>query len=123
MCVFRCCLAISFLIAAVSAQQVQPNPAVADQVSAERLFAHIRILASDEFEGRGPGSHGEDKTVEYLIAQFRNANLLPGNPDGTYIQSVPLTVFSSHGCIRFHGAKEDCSLSDNETLVYALRVS
>jgi hypothetical protein len=123
MCVFRCCLAISFLIATVSAQQVQPNPGVAVQVSAERLFAHIRILASDEFEGRGPGSHGEDKTVEYLIAQFRKAKLLPGNPDGTYIQSVPLTVLNSHGSIRFHSAKEDYSLSENEALVYSLRVS
>jgi len=32
---------------------------------------HIRTLASDEFEGRGPGSAGEKQTVEYLIHQFR----------------------------------------------------
>ena len=58
--------------------------------SADRLLGHVRILASDEFEGRAPGSPGEEKTVNYLIEQFKSIGLEPGNPDGTFVQRVPL---------------------------------
>jgi Zn-dependent M28 family amino/carboxypeptidase len=54
------------------------------------MLAHIRSLSSDEFEGRGPGSKGEELTLQYLQDQFRGAGLEPGNPDGTYLQSVRL---------------------------------
>ena len=46
-------------------------------------------LASDEFEGRAPGSAGEDKTVAYLEAQFERLGLKPGNGD-SYFQTVPM---------------------------------
>ena len=59
-------------------------------ISAGRLMDDIRILSSDKFEGRGPGSNGEKLTLEYLQGQFRQAGLQPGNPDGTYLQKVPL---------------------------------
>ena len=49
----------------------------------------VKTLASDEFEGRGPGSVGEDKTVEYLQAQMRRIGLQPGNGD-SYFQDVPM---------------------------------
>jgi Zn-dependent M28 family amino/carboxypeptidase len=52
------------------------------------MLAHIRTLSSDEFEGRGPGSKGEELTIQYLQDQFRREGLEPGNPDGTYLQSV-----------------------------------
>src|SRR5262249_32894469 len=48
---------------------------------------------SDEFEGRGPGTSGETKTVSYLTGQFKELGLKPGNPDGTYTQEVPLVGF------------------------------
>jgi len=51
---------------------------------------HIRTLSSDEFEGRSPGSKGEQLTVAYLEDQFRGMGLEPGNPDGSYLQKVPL---------------------------------
>ncbi len=50
---------------------------------------HVRVLASDEFEGRAPGTPGEDKTVEYLKAQFQRMGLKPGNGD-SYFQTVPM---------------------------------
>ena len=53
-------------------------------------MAHIQQLSSDEFEGRAPGTEGGAKTVTYLIDQFRSLGLEPGNPDGTYVQPVPL---------------------------------
>jgi Zn-dependent M28 family amino/carboxypeptidase len=45
-------------------------------------------LASDEFEGRAPGTPGEDKTVAYLIEEFKQAGLEPGN-NGSWTQTVP----------------------------------
>jgi len=50
---------------------------------------HVRMLASDAFEGRAPGTPGEEKTVEYLKAQFERMGLKPGNGD-SYFQTVPM---------------------------------
>ncbi len=73
-------------------------PSVPDKAlnsfSGERILAHIRTLSSDEFEGRGPGSRGEQLTIRYLEDQFRSAGLEPGNPDGTYLQNVPLVAIT-----------------------------
>jgi Zn-dependent M28 family amino/carboxypeptidase len=66
-----------------------PAPALAS-LSGDRILEHIRVLSADEYEGRAPGSKGEQLTVQYLQDQFRGAGLEPGNPDGTYLQSVPL---------------------------------
>jgi hypothetical protein len=54
------------------------------------VLEHTRKLSSDEFEGRLPGTKGEELTVAYLIDQFKKAGLKPGNTDGTYVQKVPL---------------------------------
>jgi Zn-dependent M28 family amino/carboxypeptidase len=54
------------------------------------VVAHTKMLSSDEFEGRLPGTKGEEKTVAYLIDQFKKAGLKPGNTNGTYTQKVPL---------------------------------
>jgi Zn-dependent M28 family amino/carboxypeptidase len=55
-----------------------------------RILNHIKVLASDEFQGRKPGTEGENKTVAYLEAEFKKLGLKPGNTDGTYIQKVPM---------------------------------
>jgi Zn-dependent M28 family amino/carboxypeptidase len=54
------------------------------------VLTDIRKLSSDEFEGRLPGTKGEQLTVAYLIDQFKAAGLEPGNPDGSWTQKVPL---------------------------------
>ncbi|MEO7189978.1 MAG: M28 family metallopeptidase [Vicinamibacterales bacterium] len=59
-------------------------------LNTDAMIADIRRLASDEFEGRAPGSNGEVLTVQYLTEEMRAAGLQPGNPDGTWIQKVPL---------------------------------
>ena len=59
-------------------------------ISTEAVIAHIEVLASDEFEGRAPGSAGEARTVAYLTDQFQQLGLAPGNPNGTFVQAVPL---------------------------------
>jgi Zn-dependent M28 family amino/carboxypeptidase len=61
------------------------------------LISHIRVLASDSFQGRAPGTPGEHKTVAYLEQQFRAIGLQPGNTDGSYIQKVPLVGITPDG--------------------------
>ncbi|MCY4027210.1 MAG: M28 family metallopeptidase [Acidobacteria bacterium] len=67
-----------------------PPAEIAPGISGETLLAATETLASDEFEGRAPGSEGETKTVAFLMEQFSAAGLTPGNPDGTWVQQVPL---------------------------------
>jgi len=62
----------------------------APSIDPARLEAHIRVLSSDEFEGRGPATPGEEKTVAYISEQFRLAGLEPGGPNGSWFQEVPL---------------------------------
>jgi len=59
-------------------------------VDPQAILAHTRVLSSDEYEGRGPGTKGEELTVGYLVDQFKKLGLKPGNTDGTYVQKVPL---------------------------------
>jgi Zn-dependent M28 family amino/carboxypeptidase len=59
-------------------------------IDPQRLSEITRTLASDEFEGRAPGTPGETKTIAYLVEQFKAAGLEPGGPDGSYTQVVPL---------------------------------
>jgi len=59
-------------------------------IDGNRVLEHTKTLASDEFEGRKPGSPGEDLTVAYIIDQFKKAGLKPGHPDGTFVQKVPM---------------------------------
>jgi Zn-dependent M28 family amino/carboxypeptidase len=80
-----------FLFALTGCASAPSAPDAALQsLSADRLLDHIRILSSDQFEGRGPGSKGEQLTIQYLQGQFKQLGLEPGNPNGTYLQNVPL---------------------------------
>jgi Zn-dependent M28 family amino/carboxypeptidase len=83
-----------------TASQAAPNfpaalrPAL-DSITAADLLRHIKVLASDQFEGRGPGTKGETLSVNYITDQFKKFGLKPGNPDGTYVQKVPLMGFQA----------------------------
>jgi Zn-dependent M28 family amino/carboxypeptidase len=66
-----------------------------DAITADGLLAHIKTLASDEFEGRAPGSKGEELSIKYIADQFKTIGLKAGNPDGTYFQEVPLAGIKS----------------------------
>src|SRR5258708_7419692 len=63
--------------------------------SGSELLADIKTLSSDKFEGRGPGSNGEKQTVAFLTERFKTLGLKPGNPDGTYVQKVPMVGLSA----------------------------
>ncbi|MES2859419.1 MAG: M28 family metallopeptidase [Pseudomonadota bacterium] len=75
------------LAAPAFAQVAVVNP---DAISADNLTAITATLASDQFEGRAPGTPGEDKTIGYLIGRFQALGLEPGGVDGSWVQPVPL---------------------------------
>lgn len=66
------------------------SAAGADSVDPKRLSEVVRVLASDEFEGRAPGTAGETKTINYLVETFRGLGLEPGGAKGSWTQEVPL---------------------------------
>ncbi|MDB4068597.1 M28 family peptidase [Pseudomonadales bacterium] len=64
--------------------------ASAAQIDTERLVEMVKVLASDEFEGRAPGGPGEAKTIAYLTSRFAALGLVPGGKDASWTQAVPL---------------------------------
>jgi Zn-dependent M28 family amino/carboxypeptidase len=91
--IWRLLLATFFCAAASLAgndelkERLQP---ALEAITPDGLLAHIKVLASDEFEGRAPGTKGEELSVKYITDQFKKIGLKPGNPDGSYTQEVPL---------------------------------
>jgi len=59
-------------------------------VDVDAVLRHTKVLSSDEYQGRAPGTKGEELTVRYLQDQFKRAGLKSRNTDGTYVQKVPL---------------------------------
>ncbi|ODT64031.1 MAG: peptidase M20, partial [Phenylobacterium sp. SCN 69-14] len=76
-------------------------PALAADLDPAKIAEHVKILADDSFEGRGPATAGETKTVEYIIQQYKAAGLQPGGDlaDGqrAWTQDVPLARFENKG--------------------------
>jgi Zn-dependent M28 family amino/carboxypeptidase len=64
--------------------------AEAPHVDMQRMSEITRVLASDDFQGRAPGTAGEAKTIPYLIEQFKAAGLEPGGENGSWTQTVPM---------------------------------
>ncbi len=79
-----------FFALSASAWAAPNDQAALQSITPDVLLNHIKVLASDEFEGRAPGSKGEELSVKYISDQFKQVGLAPGNPDGTYLQNVPL---------------------------------
>jgi Zn-dependent M28 family amino/carboxypeptidase len=84
------------LLAAASAQAATPP-----KFDPHHLAQDVKVLASDEFEGRAPNTPGEVKTVAYLVKQFQAAGLKPGgdlvNGKRSWTQDVPLGRFEIKG--------------------------
>ena len=99
-------LFVAFIAASCATPAARPTEADIDRaaatISAKDLVSHIEVLASDDFEGRSPGTRGERVTVDYLVREFRALGLAPGNPDGTYLQRVPLSEFRSEPSAEIH---------------------
>ena len=93
---FRAALAVTALACTPAVQQ-GAAPAPGASIDPARLAQHVRVLASDSFQGRGPATPGEEKTVAYIAEQFRAAGLEPGGSNGGWYQEVPLNRYDIDG--------------------------
>ncbi len=66
-----------------------------DSISATRLLEGTRVLASDEMEGRGLGTAGEERATTWIASRFKAVGLEPGGPGGSWFQEVPLVGIRS----------------------------
>lgn len=74
----------------LSTAPLLPTIVQAQTIAPDRLESSVRTLASDLFQGRAPGTIGEERTIGYLIGRFEALGLEPGGPDGQWVQTVPL---------------------------------
>jgi len=113
-------LSTSALARPVPIPQVTPA-----NVSETTLKDMVARLSSDEFEGRSPGTAGEDKTVAYLIERFQAAGLKPGNK-GSWTQDVPIveiTAANQAGMAVTGGAKTMLFAPGKDYVVGSYRVT
>jgi hypothetical protein len=64
----------------------------ANTIDASHIMRHVGTLASDEYEGRSPGTRGEQRSIDYLAGEFQRLGLEPGHPDGSWLQLVSLSA-------------------------------
>src|SRR5687768_4756851 len=82
---------IPFLLAALALPLfAQPAPQSFSEFRSEAIRAHVKFLASDLLEGRGPGTRGDALATNYLASQFEAMGLQPAGDNGTYFQKVSL---------------------------------
>jgi hypothetical protein len=77
----------------LAAEKAAPAPSSVRTASEARLRRDISFLASDECEGRGPGTHGIDKAADYIADQFKKAGLKPAGADGSYFQPFTINAY------------------------------
>ena len=68
--------------------------ASAQDFSAQRLSEEIRAISTDDFQGRKPGTEGEQKTLAWLQAQYEAMGMEPGGPNGQWLQAVELNRYT-----------------------------
>jgi Zn-dependent M28 family amino/carboxypeptidase len=109
-------------------EQAAPPPAAASAkiplanlptIDPAAILAHTKNLSADEFQGRFPGTAGEEKTVNYITAEFQKLGLKPGNTDGTYVQKVPLVGITGAEAkpLTIAGSKERTTLKWKDDVV------
>jgi Zn-dependent M28 family amino/carboxypeptidase len=96
------------------------TPLAAQQISVDTLKTVTKELSSDAYEGRAPTTPGEEKTVAYLIEQFKAAGLKPGNK-GSWTQDVPMVEITASNVapFTFTGGKSPVSMAYRTDMVAA----
>ncbi len=86
------------------------------------IARHIDILASDEFEGRKPGTEGEAKTLRYLAREWQGAGLASGTNDPAHPWFAPVELISStpqSSTVRFTRAARKVPVPEGEIVAFA----
>ncbi len=80
---------LALAVAGAAAQRIPAEVKSAEaSIDAEKIRAHVRFLADDLLEGRGPGLRGSEIAAKYIATQFALDGLKPGGDNGTYLQQV-----------------------------------
>ncbi len=82
---------------AVAAVVLAAAMASAQDFSADRISSGIRTISADDYQGRYPGTEGEEKTLVWLQAQYEAMGLQPGGPDGQWRQPIDLKRYTPTG--------------------------
>ncbi len=91
---------LAALIALPAGAADAPSAPPATPIDPARLSEHVRVLSSDDFQGRGPATPGEAKSIDYIAKQFAAAGVQPGGDQGGWFQNVPLARFAVTGPVK-----------------------
>ncbi len=96
-----------------------PQSQAMELVGEEVIRSHIRFLADDLLEGRGPGSRGDELTQLYISTEFESLGLKPAGLDGGWLQPVPLRGITSipPKQIELVGAGETMTLKSHDEVI------
>ena len=86
-------------------------------IGTNSLLTRTATLASDYFEGRGPGTRGEDRATAWIADQFRILGLKPDGPGGSWFQEVPMIGQSSTTRLTFHQGTQAETLTSPQDFV------
>lgn len=100
-CIFILFFKIELIARDASTSTSTSTDQALNSIQAEDILRHIKVLASDDFEGRSPGTKGEALSVDYITEQFKKIGLSPGNPDGSFKESVPLVGITTQPTLSF----------------------
>jgi Zn-dependent M28 family amino/carboxypeptidase len=106
----------ALLLAACAVKPKVPPPST--DIDETVFRTHVRMLASDDFEGRKPGTPGEEKTVAYLVEQFRKLGLKPGIGE-SFLQPVPMveSVAGADATLAISGSHATLNLAYGKDMV------
>lgn len=111
----RFCFAFAALLSSFSIA------AHAEDISEKDLRAHIEILASDDFGGRKPGTEGENKTVQYIATEWKQAGLVPATGSSSWYSPVALVdrtpLRQTVSFTRFSGKHEKAIRIDEDQII------
>ncbi|MFW6136688.1 MAG: M28 family metallopeptidase [Candidatus Aminicenantaceae bacterium] len=98
--------------------EAHDTEAAVSSLNTDELIHDVKILSSDEFEGRFPASPGEEKTVDFIKEEFEKAGLKPGNGD-SFFQEVPLVEMTPAPLTKFEitGGKNPLELDYEKDFV------
>src|SRR5690554_2796855 len=100
-----------------------PDHAFSPEINEADFREMVRTLASDEFEGRAPGSPGGERTVEYISAQFERIGLQPAGENDSWYQTVPMVQTTASGAtvLRLAGAGGERELAFGSDMMIGTR--
>ena len=91
--------------------------AAREMISGDSMKAHALVLASDEFQGRAPGTHGDTLATAYIAAAFERIGLKPGMPDGSFRQMVPFWNGAAQWNVTLESHGKKVTLDDSTTSI------